>query len=490
MSSEANTSSIPIIRATKRKLDDAFQTLDDATHNEVSPPPLKKSNTARSLYSTLSKYGIKSNKEPKDPYAKKTPHLSAILSRAATRTRKAFPFKFSEPAPISVTSTADYRPSSISSFLSRLSTFKLSTYANKPVVLDAVAASKCGWTNEGKDRLVCGICNASWVVAGKEGLNRDGANTLVEKQRKQLVSAHKDGCPWQTRQCDDAIYRIPLQSSTSTLRDILSTAALLSPLLVDVEVQHPMTSAQLSSLHSTVKSYTAAAHAEGAPPLSNPSEKAILTALFGWTLAPTMGPPTSSSWSASVSQAGTAPGTPTRSRAPTPSPQPSPAHLTVPTTPSASSKQQDALLHCTLCQRRIGLWAYAPRNESSISSRTGSRRSFDLLKQHRAYCPYVVRSTIIPTFSMASPRPSTSSVASVNGNGELEGWRAVLTVLLRYGMSQKSNITSRPVSERQEVEEERPQEMMDVDGGVSAMVEGVKARGGKDLLRYVKGLIG
>ena len=31
------------------------------------------------------------------------------------------------------------------------------------------------------------------------------ANTLVEKQKGQLVSMHKDGCPWKTQQCDGAV---------------------------------------------------------------------------------------------------------------------------------------------------------------------------------------------------------------------------------------------------------------------------------------------
>ena len=106
-----------------------------------------------------------------------TPHLAAILTRAASKTKNTFSFKFSahthnSPAP-TLPATAEYRPSSLPSFLSRLATYKLTTYATKPSSIDAVAASKCGWINDGKDRLVCGLCNASWVVVGREGLNRD-----------------------------------------------------------------------------------------------------------------------------------------------------------------------------------------------------------------------------------------------------------------------------------------------------------------------------
>jgi hypothetical protein len=62
--------------------------------------------------------------------------------------------------------------------LSRLATYKLATFANKPPTIDAVAASKCGWINVGKDRLVCGICNVSWVVAGRDGMSRDAGKKV------------------------------------------------------------------------------------------------------------------------------------------------------------------------------------------------------------------------------------------------------------------------------------------------------------------------
>jgi hypothetical protein len=108
--------------------------------------------------------------------SKSAPHLVALLSRSATHARKINPFKppVSSSAVIkSSNATSEYRPSSTASFLARLSTYKLTTYANKPSAIDAVAAAKCGWMNEGKDRLLCGICNISWILASKEGLNRD-----------------------------------------------------------------------------------------------------------------------------------------------------------------------------------------------------------------------------------------------------------------------------------------------------------------------------
>jgi len=121
----------------------------------------------------------------------KTPHLAAILARTAAKTRKAIPTKFRPSAPLTSGSTApyEYRPSSTQSLLERLATYKLNTYANKPPAIDALAAAKCGWVNDGKDRLVCGICRASWVLAGREGMNRDAgkskSNQTIVKRRIQ-----------------------------------------------------------------------------------------------------------------------------------------------------------------------------------------------------------------------------------------------------------------------------------------------------------------
>lgn len=101
-----------------------------------------------------------------------TPTLTALLSRARSKPSV-------KPPSISqytTTSSAmpDYSPGSTDAFLQRLSTFSFSAYPSKPSQIDAVAASKAGWINEGgKDRLYCAICRVGWVVAGRDGLSKD-----------------------------------------------------------------------------------------------------------------------------------------------------------------------------------------------------------------------------------------------------------------------------------------------------------------------------
>ncbi|KAF4571331.1 hypothetical protein EYR36_008660 [Pleurotus pulmonarius] len=578
------------IRAMKRKLDDAFSSLDDAVKpqdDSERPPPAKRTLVTRSLYSTLAKYGIKTKSKEPPPVldateklstlSKPTPHLTAILSRAASRTRKALPsFKFpssasSAPSTSAIHNSVEYRPSSTPSFLSRLATFKLTTYANKPTPIDAVAAAKCGWINDGKDRLVCGLCGVSWVVAGREGMSRDAATALVEKQRSQLVQSHKDGCPWKTRQCDDSIYRIQLKPPATTVQELKSSALALEAVLQGVEIKHPLTSAQLSTLKSTVSSFTLppnisdltiGSEPPNPPPPSEPSETAILTALFGWSIVPPSIPdrPKYSSISRAASLFPSRSSTPSisraaslaPSRAATPNPPTSisragtpargspsrlssistagiaPASRALTTRTTVAGGENTLLLHCVLCQRRVGLWAFAPavpaappaigdatnsaaEDQSVPPSTRASRRQFDLLKEHRSYCPFVVKSTIVPALPVSLPASGSSPAGDASSGGRfnfsvyslssqaltaagvnnaMEGWRAVLTVVVRYGLSQRQRkLTRSATTDTNASISSDVRDGMEVDG-VEAMVEGVKRRGGKDLLRYVKGLLG
>ncbi|KAG2147642.1 C3HC zinc finger-like-domain-containing protein [Suillus clintonianus] len=527
----SSTSSSMSIRATKRKFDDALQSLDSAVAPAKPlierPTAPKRPHMTRSLYSTLAKYGIKSN-VPKPPIdtpdkhdiSKSAPHLAAILARS--KTKGATPFAHPS-VPASASLASEYRPSSTQSFLFRLSTYKLATYANKPPQIDAVAAAKCGWINDGKDRLVCGICDVSWVVAGRDGMTREAANTLVEKQRIQLVEMHKDGCPWRTRQCDASIYRVPLQAPAAMARDIKSNALTLEPLLTDVVIKHPLSASQISSLRSAIgslKPAQAQPEAEDESAMQTdadpePSDTAIVTALFGWSLAPPS-PPSERNRTTSLSRIATTsrPASPSLSRTSSisrrtvqwgrgdsPSPMPSsplssisqiggtPMRARTPRLSDISgrSARDTSLLHCSLCQRRVGLWAFTPQfpqiPQDGSSPPRPKERHFDLLNEHRSYCPYVVPSTVVPKL----PMPPTSPVSvNASADGAIGGWRAVLTVVLRHGLSERQrNARLSLLGGDNEVMPGN-----DELEGVEAMVAGVKSKGGRELLNYVKGLLG
>lgn len=101
---------------------------------------------------------------------------TTLASKPAAQTTH---FTFTAPTPItSPIPVPLYRPSSASDFLERLGTFKLSTYRDKPAAIDAVAASRCGWRNEGgKDRLACNVCGAAWIVGNTTGMTREAGES-------------------------------------------------------------------------------------------------------------------------------------------------------------------------------------------------------------------------------------------------------------------------------------------------------------------------
>ena len=241
------------------------------------------------------------------------------------------------------------------------------------------------------------------------------------------------------------------------------------------------------------------------------SQNATLASLFGWALVP-------SNSTEPLRRAST---TFASSSVPSPPPPPLSRASSVPLKqassrihatsfrfcipPNLSAKPDSALLHCELCQRRIGLWAFtlrAPAESTDVDPATQTngietpvrpkkplpQRSFDLLKEHRSYCPYVVRSTFVPSLpvpqsvDVASRQAgsigniSSTSLSHQNGApGALEGWRAILTVMLRYGMAQRQRIEYNFLAQGHPPEKSDDQTSMDVD--VKAMVAGVKSRG-------------
>ncbi len=133
-----------------------------------------------------------------------------------------------------------------------------------------------------------------------------------------------------------------------------------------------------------------------------------------------------------------------------------------------------------------------PDSAANAKAKAQPQRQLDVLREHRPYCPYVVRSTVLPSFPAPSPAAtqqrdhqrstSVASVASVNSGmsqvnvqpGAVEGWRAVMAVVSRYGNVQRQRLgLSRMTHEG----EKGATEGMDEGNSVEAMVAGVKSRG-------------
>ncbi|KAI6104628.1 hypothetical protein EDD16DRAFT_1714562 [Pisolithus croceorrhizus] len=188
------------------------------------------------------------------------PHLTAIARPRSISLFSEFSVQFenSYPSAPPVHAMSEHRsPPTTEPFLSRLATYKLAACANKPSQVDAAAAAKGGWINDRKDWLVCGICNVSWVLAGRDVMIKEtsrkrsahfAANALVKKQRVYFVAMDTKGCPCKMRQCDASGYRVSLESSNLTARDLRTTAVALDPVAPKIAINHPLAPSQLSSL--------------------------------------------------------------------------------------------------------------------------------------------------------------------------------------------------------------------------------------------------
>ncbi|KAF8266698.1 hypothetical protein EI94DRAFT_1802757 [Lactarius quietus] len=125
-------------------------------------------------------------------------------------------------------------------------------YANKPSAIDAVAAAKCGWVKDGKDRLM----NHDAGTSRSNCLEAQGRfKHLVPLRSEQAFSwrsnaaysgtaewidMHKDGCPWIKRQCNADVYRIPLSSPAAMAKEIMTRARSSESMLEDIVIKHPL----------------------------------------------------------------------------------------------------------------------------------------------------------------------------------------------------------------------------------------------------------
>lgn len=246
------------------------------------------------------------------------------------------------------------------------------------------------------------------------------------------------------------------------------------------------------------------------PQVKTPSAAPLLATLFGWTLVVLPVPMIRKSSAVNLAHArnlsqsravSLTQGFPSRESTPAPttemsSPPSTPASSqTRPFTPAPSSpiikrpSVKDAMLQCKMCQRRIGLWAFTPPattdSPDSPYQPNGARpaqRQLDLIREHRSYCPYVVKSTplaTLPSYDCPSqtetPQPfnlmrtdtsvsekatsfqkppllrsatifamgrhipharSNSAPLTFRDLPLVEGWRAVFNTVLRYGISE------------------------------------------------------
>ncbi|KZT52208.1 hypothetical protein CALCODRAFT_502559 [Calocera cornea HHB12733] len=441
------------------------------------------------LPSTLAKYGVFEKRKPpkRDPLAN-APKLKAILEkqRARLRAQNALP----EP----VLPEVPYRPYSFDDFMRRLSTFKLLTYREQREGLDAPSAARCGWVNDGKNRLRCEWCKEAWVVQGEKGQSREEAEALYAKQKQLLIDSHRASCPWHILQCEPSIYQLPMHSREKFVKEAVERAVTVTPLVEGLQLAYPLTEHEASKIIEWFHKLSPPISAgDGHPQPTYYSDTAAILGLFGW-IASTLDAPMAlaprKSWpSRPPSAVGSTTGSPAR-----------------PSTPGfrANHPSSKPVIQCVLCNAKVGLWSFPRKNAAPPTSdgmdieatpapespaplrRSVTRRDhtrLDLIREHQPYCPYVTRNVPKSAYTIALP----FSGAGKEQNELVEGWRAIVYVMTRKTSAERSEERkqARLRAERGDTDAVEGRDKDDID----MVIDYVEQHGGRELTKYIGKLI-
>ncbi|BGP20128.1 hypothetical protein JCM10213_000788 [Rhodosporidiobolus nylandii] len=424
---------------TKRRLTDALSSLDAAFKDPGSAGRAKKRKTSSTPLTS-------------------TPALEALLARSAP-----------SPASAPAAPPASYDPTSLPSLLARLATYRLSSFSpSKPASLSALSCALHGWrhTPETRERIECVTCGRAVVLlppsSGAGGWTSPAGKKLREEYERAVLSSkaeeslHKETCPWRMRPCARSLYRLPgggLGVQGGGRRKLLEELAAKSTEMSEKGLAG-MTVALPKEAEAVVGSEEGRERLVKAVKAVGPAEHAeewhlepitLLLAVFGWALSS----PVSSG----------APGTPSLSRSASSSSLSSLRSLP----PSVSSA--DPILSCTMCHRQVLASSYLP------STSSGPARSFDPVKQHQFYCPFVDAYAGLP----AAPPPSTSPAPAANPPPKTlkPGWQVRLEAVLQKPVYMGGGAARDVAGEGEQAE--------------AGLVGGQKT---KELLSYVRSLLG
>ncbi|KAL8277565.1 hypothetical protein RQP46_009997 [Phenoliferia psychrophenolica] len=253
---------------TKRKLQDALSSLDQATQYGPHQSP-KKPRAPRRERETVS-----------------TPALVQLLAASRPLVR---------PAPVV---PASYDPTSLPALLARIASFRLSSYSPKPAALAPPACALLGWTNESgpnreRERVECVTCHRGLLVTPPTQKDGGWAGQLGKRLEAEYAAqlskdAHEDACPWRMRACARALYRCKIEGRGKLVEELVQAASEAQrktggAALADIRLKHPLGDDELANVVEAVQDYL---KAKGAA-VEVPPPPALVLALFGWTAAAT-----------------------------------------------------------------------------------------------------------------------------------------------------------------------------------------------------------
>ncbi|GAA5872058.1 hypothetical protein JCM16303_000962 [Sporobolomyces ruberrimus] len=453
------------VRVSKRSVSDTLATLDAACRDSLGST--KKRRTAA---------------PPSVPTS--TPALEAILARNAPRS-----------SPSTAPPPASYEPTSLPSLLSRLSTYKLSTYSpSKPRSLSPLNCALHGWINKGsRERLECVTCRkglvllppstGGWVSPAGQSLTKEYERSVLENGQ-----GHDQTCPWRMRPCSRGLYKLEggglgvNQGGRRKLLEVVGKQAkdmnergfdkiqLELPQKVKELIEEPGAEEKLlKSVTSLLPSTNEESNSTDPTPLV--STTTLLLSIFGWSLDPLPIPSTSSQ--------------PPLSRSTSSSSISSLRSITSSSTP---------ILSCHYCLRQILTTSYLPSSSTSTSTSSDQSsppelKSFNPSSQHYPYCPFIdttsfpsTQATTTTPSSSSPPRTGTSTKTSGTIKTKKPGYQIRLESILQkpsfstLAAHTSTNSTGATGDGR-------------VEGGIEQSTKSSKVKT-RELLSYVRGLLG
>ncbi|GAA5901431.1 uncharacterized protein JCM6883_000211 [Sporobolomyces salmoneus] len=434
-----------VTRVSKRSISDALANLDSACRDSLSSlsTPKKRRTAAAPLSST--------------------PALQAILSRNTPRS-----------VPSTVPPPPSYEPTSLPALLSRLSTFKLTTYSpSKPPSLSSLQCALHGWINRStRERLECVTCKKGIVLlppSSPNTWNSPAGQTLREEYERLVGSegkGHESNCPWRMRPCSKGLYR--LEGGGLGVRNGGGRRKLLEIVggqagemqqrgLGGMELELPKMAKELveeegakEKLVKTVTSLLADISKDESG--LEVSTTTILLAIFGWSLDPL---PTYQSPSLSRSNSASS-------------------------LSSLSSSSSTPILSCSYCLRQVLTSSYLPASPSTSGAAqptTSTKpKPFNPVSQHYPYCPFIDTTTI--TSSSSSTPTTTLPAVSRTTTKKKPGYQLRLEAVLQKHHSASTSMIHGSTSRSDGTNEGTAEE---------GKLNTVKTR---ELLNYVRGLLG
>ncbi|DAZ92863.1 TPA: hypothetical protein N0F65_003042 [Lagenidium giganteum] len=341
------------------------------------------------------------------------------------------------------------RPWCHADFLARVATFSIGTWFAKPASISVFECARHGWRNTEKDFLACACCEKMVCCTIDEKLSSEGVDAVGNAFAKLLIDGHSELCPWRNNPSPASFTMLPVATPKQVLATLeanaqrtvalVQTNPQLAKLLEGVSVSQRsidriVTEAQRCSAETNEDvirrlyqhfPWTAAQQ-------KDVSEKlrlhAMLLVVCGWDLHE----------------------------------QPQSA--------TDKTAKTTHVLRCEHCNRRVGLWNFAPvtyddstssEEEPEEPKESGKRRrtsppeaaQLDLMSEHRWFCPWVQprpsRQDLIDTATnIGVDEPNTALWQAL----QLPGWQqsAQALRLVREALVDKADKNDAPAGQADE----------------------------------------